>query len=367
MTALATTETALVPQDKLRKIMRAEETVSRFMEIMNKREAMAYISSVLLEVANTPALQDCTPQSIIVSAMKAATLGLSCARETGQAYLVPFRDHGVAKATLIVGYRGLEQLALRTGKYRFINVARVYEGQTVDEDQLTGKIKINGFRKNHTVIGYCLYFELLAGFSKAFYMSVEDLLAHAERYSKTYHNSNSLWKTETDKMMAKTVLRLGLSKYGYLDPFDRMQLDRADESQPTDEEEQAVDIAWIEPETTSETREEKIARIQEELFGPPPAPQSATTPEPAGPAIETITPEGCKMSYGMACEARSTDGNLYVEMPTKNLVMRVNTIGKIPDNQRTEHHNWSLDAIKTILEMRRLHPELTPKDNGNGH
>lgn len=267
-------ETALATKKDLRAIMRSEETVGRFLEVMGRREAMAYISSVLLEVANTPALQDCTPQSIIIAAMKAATLGLSCARETGQAYLVPFRDHGTPKATLVVGYRGIEQLALRTGKYRYINVARVYEGQTVDEDQLTGRIAITGFRKEGgKITGYCLYFELLKGYSKAFYMSVEDLWAHAERYSKTFRSDSSLWKTETDKMMQKTVLRLGLSKYGYLDPFDRSVLEAFDESEPTSEDgyaHPAEDTTDAAPgDFRPETPDEKKQRILGELYGDP--------------------------------------------------------------------------------------------------
>ena len=95
--------------------MRSDIVRERFADALGaERNAAPYITSVLLAVANSDKLQECSYQSIYTSALRAATLRLSCDQSTGQAYLVPYGKN----ATLIVGYKGLYDLAIRTGRYR---------------------------------------------------------------------------------------------------------------------------------------------------------------------------------------------------------------------------------------------------------
>jgi len=64
--------------------------------------------------------------------------------------------------------------------------------------------------------------ELLNGFSKSLYMSVEELKDHAKKYSKSYGydlrsgRKSSVWSTNFDAMAKKTVLKLLLSKWGVM-------------------------------------------------------------------------------------------------------------------------------------------------------
>ena len=146
--------------DKLRNYFRQPEVLARFEEVLGKFGASSYVSSVLLAVAGSEALQECNATSIISSAMRAATLRLSCDPSTGQAYLVPFKDHGKPKATLVIGYKGLYHMALRTGQYRYINIAKVHQGQFVEEDWQTGLHKLRGEKTGPDIIGWCLFFEL---------------------------------------------------------------------------------------------------------------------------------------------------------------------------------------------------------------
>jgi recombination protein RecT len=230
--AAPTNALAVSSSDKLKAIMRAPETLSRFAEILGQHNAPAYVTSVLLAVANNEQLQKCSPASIITSAMRAATLRLSCDPSTKQAHLVPFKD----KATLVVGHKGYYDMANRTGKYRYLNDFRVYEGQEVVEDQLRGTVEIIGSRTSGTVIGYGFYFEMLNGLRKVLYMTVEEIREHGAKYSKTYNYPSSLWKVNFDAMARKTVTRLCLSRYGYLDPTDAMTLSSVDESEIDDSE-----------------------------------------------------------------------------------------------------------------------------------
>lgn len=194
---------------------KSKEVTQRFIDAVgNAREAGAFIQSALLAVAQSPALQECTPESIMSSALRAATIGLYCDPSIGHAYIVPYKG----KAQLIIGYKGLQQLALRTNKYLCINASSIYEGQVVEEDQLTGKTSIRGFPKPPTVIGYVAYFQLKNGYSKSLYMTVEEIDEHKKRYSKGWQRQDSAWQTNPKEMAMKTVLRLLLSRYGYLDP-----------------------------------------------------------------------------------------------------------------------------------------------------
>jgi recombination protein RecT len=217
-------ETAIT---KVSKYLDSEMVKARFKEVVGDRSAGAFISSVMVAVKESDALMNCNVESIYISALRAATLRLSVDPSTGQAYMVPFKGH----ATLIVGYKGLYDMAIRTGKYRYINVGPIYEGQIVEENPITGFHTISGSitsgaKANDKVIGWIGAFEMnpargqATGFGKTFYMTVEEIHAHAKEYSAGYDNPKGTWKKETRKMERKTALRLLLRRWGYLDPAD---------------------------------------------------------------------------------------------------------------------------------------------------
>lgn len=197
---------------------------ARFAEVVGTREAGAYISSVLIAVAESDALQQCSLPSIYSAALRAATLRLTVEPSIGQAYLVPFKG----KATLIVGYKGLHDMAVRTGKYRYINVGPVYEGEEAVEDRISGFHRLEGSKTSNKVIGYLAAFEMRDGYGHTLYMTKDEIHEHAQKYSKSYDNPKSGWKTDTAKMERKTVLRLLLRRWGYLDPSDAAALDAAE-------------------------------------------------------------------------------------------------------------------------------------------
>lgn len=213
--------------DKIKLMAKNAQVIQSFTNVTgSKQGALSYISSALLAVSDNKALMECTPASIMSSALRAAALHLSCDPALGQAYPVPY--NGVA--TLQIGWKGLEQLALRTGKYRFINTSHISEGQSIEIDELTGAARIHGTRiPKGKILGYFSYFELFNGYSHALYMSVEEIHEHAKKYSKTYNYDSSPWKKEFDKMARKTVLRLNLLRYGLLDQRELVQADMAEE------------------------------------------------------------------------------------------------------------------------------------------
>lgn len=239
---------------KVSNYLHSEDVKLRFADVVGERNAGAYISSVLLAVANSKDLQKCTIGSIYISALRAATLKLSVDPSTGQAYLVPFKD----QATLIVGYKGLYDMAVRTSKYRYIAVNPIYEGEIPTGDRISGLItSIGGGRTSEQIIGWLGSFEMRDGFAHTLYMTREECQAHGAKYSKTYQSDGSLWKKEPAKMETKTVLRLLLRHWGYLDPVDMMNLTAAEDA-ASDE---TIDAVMVE--TAKASRKSELELMSE--------------------------------------------------------------------------------------------------------
>ena len=206
-------EVAMLDQTPARTIddwVESENIKQKFNEVLDKG-APAFVTSLLSLVKSTPKLAAADPKTVISAAMTAATLKLPINPNLGFAYIVPYKD----TATFQMGYKGYIQLAMRTGQYKTINASVVYEGQIEDIDFVTGEI-IRGKKKSDKVVRYVAYFELINGFSKTIYMTTEDMLRHAQTFSKSFSRSSSVWKTNFDAMGLKTVIKQLISKYGIM-------------------------------------------------------------------------------------------------------------------------------------------------------
>lgn len=182
-----------------------------------------FVSNMVALVANNKALSECDPSTIMFACLKATALGLQLDPALSQCWVIPYRDNknNTTVATFQVGARAWTQLALRTGQYKNINVRDVREGEIVDEDFVSGEYKFKKLDKDRekaNVIGYVAMFRLVNGFEKQLYMSIDELEAHAKRYSQTYRKGYGLWSEKEMKpaMYEKTILKRLLSKYGVL-------------------------------------------------------------------------------------------------------------------------------------------------------
>lgn len=238
------------PVDVLKSIMNAESVQQQFKNALGKN-AGTFVASVIDLYNGDTGLQQCQPKQVVMEALKAAVLHLPINKALGYAYVIPFKNtkkvNGqwvkVYEPVFQMGYKGYIQLAMRTGQYRTINADAVYEGELRKVNKLTGEIAFDGERTSDKVVGYFCYFELLNGFSKTLYMTVEQMANHAKRYSKglvKYDDAGNKVDVTVDSLVAladlpmapdsktvgwlgnfhgmaiKTVIRNLLSKYGYL-------------------------------------------------------------------------------------------------------------------------------------------------------
>lgn len=197
--------------NKLKKVLKAPSVQEQFENALGENSG-GFVASIIDLYNNDNYLQKCDPNKVVMEALKAATLKLPINKQLGFAYIVPYSN----KPEFQIGYKGYIQLAMRTGKYRYLNADMIYEGEEVIAERVTGKLEIKGEKKSDKVIGYFAYMELINGFSKAVYMTKEEVQAHGKRFSKSYSYDSSAWQTNFDAMALKTVIRALLSKYGIM-------------------------------------------------------------------------------------------------------------------------------------------------------
>lgn len=209
-----TTQTAptkqITPYENLVSMVRSDDVRARFEDVLGAN-ARAFLAS-LLTLANSDNLKDCEPRSVLVAAMKAATLGLPVDPAIGQAWIIGYwnNKHKRREAQFQPGYKGIAQLAMRTHEYERINLGEVYKGQEVKQDQLTGEVNITGIKDpTKPVVGFFAFYRLFSGFEDFRYMTVEEIIEHAQHYSPSWKESGSAWHNEHEfpKMAKKTVLK----------------------------------------------------------------------------------------------------------------------------------------------------------------
>lgn len=198
------------PMKRLSAMLSTDSVKAQFQNAL-KEHADIFLASIL-DIYSDTYLQKCDPGKVIQECLKAATLRLPLNKQLGFAYVVPYKD----TPTFIIGYKGLIQLAMRTGAYRTINADVVYEGELQEVDKLTGIISLSGKRTSDKVAGYFAHFETVNGFRKTMFMSADDMAKYAKKYSKSFNSASSPWKTEPDSMGTKTMLRKLLGKYGIM-------------------------------------------------------------------------------------------------------------------------------------------------------
>lgn len=204
-------------QQSLQQLMNSGAVIKKMNDVLGSEEkASSFISSVISVSQNNKLLRNAEPMSILSSAMVAATLDLPVVPTLGMAYLVPYK--GVC--SFQIGYKGILELAMRSGEFRNIIDEVVYDGQLVKKNKFTGEyvfdedsIKLDKDGKA-TPIGVMARFDLINGYSKTIYWTVEEIQEHAKRFSQAYRSGyDSPWKSDFWQMAKKTVLKSLLNKY----------------------------------------------------------------------------------------------------------------------------------------------------------
>lgn len=166
---------------------------------------------VLTAITKTPRLAACRPESFIGAMLTAAQLGLEPNTPLGQAYLIPYKD----ECQFQIGYKGLLDLAYRSGEFQCIMSEIVYEN-----DAFSFEYGLSAALSHKPTMGergemkwvYAMYKLKNGGYSFVV-KSIDDIVRFAKKYSKTY--GNGPWQTAFEEMAKKTVIKQ-LLKYAPL-------------------------------------------------------------------------------------------------------------------------------------------------------
>lgn len=161
----------------------------------------------LSALSSNPRLQECTPQSFLGAMMTAAQLGVEPNTPLGQAYLIPFKNHGVMETQFQLGYKGMIDLAYRSGEISTIQAHVVYANDRFSYsfglNPTLEHIPATADRGEPTHV-YAVFRTKDGGFGYDV-MSMDDVRQHAKKYSKSY--GNGPWQTNFEEMAKKTVLK----------------------------------------------------------------------------------------------------------------------------------------------------------------
>ena len=194
-------------------------------KVIGGKNGQRFITSIISATNANPELQECSNNSRLSAALLGESLKLSPSPQLGCYYMVPFNNKktGMKEAQFILGYKGMIQLAIRSGQYKKMNVMAIKEGELVRYDPLEEEIEVNLIedeyeREQAKTVGYYASFTYMNGFKKAIYWSRQKMEAHAERYSAGYKAKKgyTYWEKDFDGMAMKTMLRQLLSKWGIM-------------------------------------------------------------------------------------------------------------------------------------------------------
>ena len=193
---------------------------------------------------NNPKLRDCSQITFLAAMMNAAQLGLEPNTPLGQAYLIPYRNHGKMECQFQLGYKGLIDLVYRNPNRQTVQAQCVYQNDELDyelglEPKVVHKPALTD--RGKLILVYALWKAENGGYGFEV-MSKDDIDTHARKYSQSYSSTSSPWKSNYEEMAKKTVIKKCL-KYAPL----RSDMLRAVSTDETIKSSISVDMSEVAP------------------------------------------------------------------------------------------------------------------------
>jgi len=197
-------EIAVSPHGTLRQLVeQAEGEIGRALPMQMDKER--FVRLVLTELRINPKLLECSPQSVMGAVLTTAQLGLEFGTQLGQAYMIPFKNHGVMEVQLIIGFKGWLNLIDRNREIASVSVREVHERDTFKyaygtADYITHEV--NPGERGPVVGYYCIIKKVNGGYQFEV-MTVDEVKVHMRRFAKS--KERGPWVDNFDEMAKKTV------------------------------------------------------------------------------------------------------------------------------------------------------------------
>ena len=197
----------------LKDFLKQDHVIKEFAKLVQDPTNFIMSAITTIQQNNFPA--DIDRNSVLFGLMNAAILKLPINNNFGLAYLIPYRDNKKNKvvAQFQVGAKGFIALAIRSGLVINFSTTEVYDGQLLEFNPLTGSKFDFSKKQSNKIIGFACYLELKNGFKRTEFMTYEQMMAHAKRYSESFKHNQGAWVTNFIEMGCKTIGKLTLKKY----------------------------------------------------------------------------------------------------------------------------------------------------------
>lgn len=226
---------------KIQQLLQSPEMVKRMQAVLPRHLSPERMLRVMAQaVFKTPKLAECHPITLLGAMMACASLGLEPNTPLGHAYLIPFEKRkkvGPGKddwatdrvdVQLIIGYKGLLDLARRSGTLESVHADVVYEGDEFSFEYGTNmhlRHRPMGERENRVPIWAYAHAKLKDG-GQAFEVlpygqvltirngsqGYSEAVKKAQREKRALTDKDSPWIKHEHEMVAKTMFRR-LSKW----------------------------------------------------------------------------------------------------------------------------------------------------------
>ena len=197
----------------LKVFLKQDHVIKEFAKLVQDPTNFIMSAITTIQQNNFPA--DIDRNSVLFGLMNAAVLKLPINNNFGLAYLIPYRDNkkGKTYAQFQIGAKGFIALAIRSGLVINFSTTEVYDGQLLEFNPLTGSKFDFSKKQSNKIIGFACYLELKNGFKRTEFMTYEQMMAHAKRYSESFKHNQGAWVTNFIEMGCKTIGKLTLKKY----------------------------------------------------------------------------------------------------------------------------------------------------------
>jgi len=251
---------AVAPAKGLSARLNDPATLSRFSAVIPKSTGLTvqrFMGALMTEVKNTPKLLKCAPNELLGAAIRVAELGLVPGAALGHAYILPFWNEkkGYMQANVILGYKGMIELAYRNGLVASIKATPVFHGDQFDwyEDEngvhfrhVPDLTNPNRGRAEKIALVFAVA-RMTSGGVIPLFMTRSEIEALRQKSSQA--RNNPVWGSDWEQMATKTLIRR-LFKYlpVSVEAQQAAALDDRDDQQNADVlADDAQDVDYTEP------------------------------------------------------------------------------------------------------------------------
>lgn len=200
----------LQQRQNAQKPMSPEKTIANYLEKMKPEFEKALPSHITAErmarvalttIRTNPKLLECSVPSLMGAVVQAAQLGLEPGL-IGHCYIIPYGK----EATFIIGYKGMIDLARRSGQIENIYAHAVYEKDTFEYELGLHPKLVHKPAIGHR--GEIKYVYAVAHFKDGGYQfEVMDMSEIEKRRQRSKAATNGPWVSDFEEMAKKTVIR----------------------------------------------------------------------------------------------------------------------------------------------------------------